>query len=522
MSSINRVVKNTWILYIRMALTVFLSLYATRLTLSALGVTDFGLFNLVGGVIAMLTFLNNAMASATQRFMSFAEGAGDSNRLKQIFNVSIVLHILIAIIVFIILEVVGMYLFDKVLTIPYIRLNVAKTIFQFTVLSTVFTIISVPYDAVINARENMLFFAIVGIIEAVFKLGIALFLSVTPYDKLITFGLLMAVLSIILLFIRRIYCHWKYEECQINFKEHFSKSTFNEMSSFAGWSFLGASTSMIANYGQGIVMNMFFGPIVNAAQGIANQVSGQLGVFSGTMLKALNPLITKSEGAGNRSLMLKASIFGNKISFFLLLIFFIPVFIEMPFIFKLWLKNPPLLSIIFCRLLLIRNLIDQFSVTLSSSISAVGNIRSFQIAKSIITPLPLIISFILFQQYWPAYSIYVAFILYSVLDCALVLYFANKYCNLLISNYLKDVVLRCLIVLTIVYSLAALPSFIFSPSIFRLLVIGFISVSSLFIITWKIGFKIEEQKAGQEIFIASFNKINAWLLSTKLKFKRFH
>jgi Na+-driven multidrug efflux pump len=188
----NRVVKNTGILYARMAITVFISLYATRLILNALGTTDFGIFNVVAGAIAMLTFLNSAMAGATQRFISYAEGAGDTEKVKTIFNVSIVLHLGIALLVGLVLEVGGYFLFDGLLKIPMDRLATAQLIYQFMIVSTVLTIISVPYDAIINAHENMLIFAILGVVEALFKLSIALYITYNGSDKLVMYGLLTA------------------------------------------------------------------------------------------------------------------------------------------------------------------------------------------------------------------------------------------------------------------------------------------------------------------------------------------
>jgi Na+-driven multidrug efflux pump len=341
MSAVNKVVKNTWILYARMGITVFISLYATRLTLAALGATDFGLFNLIGGVISMLTFLNAAMASATQRFMSFAEGAGDYHQQKRIFTVSTILHIIIAILVLLVLEIAGYFLFNGVLEIPVNRIEIAKLIYQFMIVSTVFTIISVPYDAVINAHENMLLFAILSILETVMKLSIAIYLSYTTFDKLSTFGCLTAVSAILLLLIRRFYCNRKYSECLVDVKQHFDRSTFLQMTSFAGWSFLGSVSSLMANYGQGVILNMFFGPSVNAAQAISGQVSGQLGAFALNMLKALNPFITKSAGAGNYEIMIAASIIGCKVSFFLLMLFYVPIWIEMPLIFDFGYKMFP-------------------------------------------------------------------------------------------------------------------------------------------------------------------------------------
>ena len=379
MQAAHRVAKNTGILYARMAITVFISLYATRLVLAALGVADFGLFNLVGGVIAMLGFLNSSMAQATQRFMSFAQGQGDLEKVKRIFNMSIILHAGIAVLMVLVLEIVGYFFFTGILNIAPERLEVAKIIYHFMVASTFFTVLAVPYEAVITSHENMLFYAILGIIEALLKLGIALYITYSVLDHLVAYGFLMAALSVFLLLLRRIYCHRNYVECVLNFRKYYEKDLMKEISSFAGWSLLGSASSMIANYGQGIVINVFFGTLVNAAQSIAAQISGQLGAFSLTLSKALNPLIDKSEGAGNREMMLKATLGGTKISFFLLSFLYIPFLVKMPYILSLWLKNVPEFTVIFCRLLLIRNLIEQFYIPLTNALGAVGNIKKYQI-----------------------------------------------------------------------------------------------------------------------------------------------
>jgi Na+-driven multidrug efflux pump len=495
MTSVNKVVKNTWILYARMAVTVFISLYATRLTLASLGATDFGLFNLVGGVIAMLTFLNTAMTAATQRFMSFAEGAGDQQKQKEIFNVSTVLHIIIAVLIFLLLEAIGVFLFERVLTIPFNRIEAAKLIYQFMIVSTVFTIVSVPYDAVINAHENMLFFAILSIIESILKLMIVLFLSYSSYDKLSTFGFLTAILSILLLFVRRIYCGENYPECSINIKKYFDKITFYELTSFAGWSFLGASSSMLANYGQGVVLNMFFGPLVNASQAISGQVSGQLGAFALNMLKALNPLIAKSAGAGNKELMINASIIGSKVSFFLLMFFYIPVLLEMPYIFKLWLTNVPSYAIIFCRLLLLRNFIEQLYIPISTTIAADGNIKKYQMYSSILNFFPLIISYLLFRVGFDSTYLYIAFIVYSLLAFILTLYFSNKNFQFPIMSFMRDTVLRTLTVLLLVSLFAYIPLYLFKEGVPRLLLVGSISTGMAILFIWIIGLTAKEQSS---------------------------
>ncbi|TDE08403.1 MATE family efflux transporter [Dyadobacter psychrotolerans] len=494
MSAVNRVIKNTGILYVRMGVTVFISLYSTRLILGALGVEDFGIFNVVAGAISMLTFLNNAMATATQRFMSYAEGAGDLSKSKNIYNVSVVLHLLIAILVFVLLEGAGHFLFDGILKISPERLFAARWVFQCMIVSTLFTIISVPDDAVLNAHENMLAFAVISTIDALFKLSIALFISyATPYDKLMTYGFLSALSAIILLIIRRVYCHRKYTETRINFKQHFDKKLFQQMYSFGGWSFFGASSSMISNYGQSILLNSFFGTKVNAAQGVANQVSGQLGAFASTMQKALNPMIAKSEGAGNRQLMLKATMTGSRISFFLLLFFFIPTLIEMPYIFDLWLKNVPEFAVIFCRLLLVRNLVDQLFYNLNSAISAEGNIKKFQIFEAILWLIPVIVSYFLFVQGYGPTTIYFLFIVYSVTAGLNKLYFSKLNLGLSFRTFANDVIIRCICSFVTVAVISVIPVYFLPASLFRLVVVIVLSSISFFLTLLIFGLKKDEK-----------------------------
>ena len=380
-STASRVFKNTGILYIRMAITVFISLYSTRLILGALGAEDFGIFNLVAGTIAMLTFLNTAMAAATQRFISHAEGAGEFHRTKQIFNVSIVLHFFIAIIIILLLQLASLFLFNGTLSLPAEKVGSAKFVYLCAAISMGFNILSVPDEAVINAHENMLLFAIISIIEAVLKMAIAIYLTYSASDdSLIAYGFLTALSALLIYVFRRIYCHKKYPECRINIKKYYNHVVFKEMTGFAGWSFLGAASGIISQYGQGLVLNIFFGPIVNAAQAIAMQIAGQIGAFSHVMLKALNPVIVKSYGANNRTLMLNSVLTGSKFSFILFALFSIPAILDMKNILNVWLKDVPDYAVIFCQLLLVKNLTEQMVVIIPVSIAAKGDIKAFQIS----------------------------------------------------------------------------------------------------------------------------------------------
>jgi O-antigen/teichoic acid export membrane protein len=445
-STAHRVIKNTGFLYAKMGITMFISLYTTRLILNSLGASDFGIFNIVGGAIAMLGFLNAAMAGATQRFMSYSEGEGNKEKQKSIFNISVILHIIIALLMAVVLVIAGYFFFHGILNIAPERIYAAKVVYASLIISTVFTVMTVPYDAVLNAHENMLYYSIVGIIESLLKLAVALLVVAYVGDKLVLYGILMALIPLITITIMRIYCHRKYEECIIQPRRYYNKELIKEMTRFAGWSFLGSSSSMASQYGQGLVINYFFGTKINAAQGIANQISGQLGVFSAVLMKALNPIITKNEGASN-NLALKEVVFtGSKSIFYLRLIIYVPFFILMDKIFGIWLTNVPAYAVHFGRLLLIRDLVEHPLSPFNTAINAVGKIKTIQILSSIIYLLPVIISTILFMNGFGPEYIYYVFIFSMSLNASISIYFFIKHCNSQLKEISKNVLLPMLIV----------------------------------------------------------------------------
>jgi len=509
MTPAHRVVMNTGILYARMAITVVLSLYTTRVVLDALGIDDFGIFNLVGGVIAMLTFLNASMAAATQRFMSFAQGQGDEGRRLSIFNGSLVLHADIALVLLRLLQIAGYVLCKGVLQREPDRMHAAWVVYQISIITTLFTIIGVPYDAVVNARENMLLFAVLGIIESVLKLLIALLIVDMAGDKLVVYGVLTAITAVILFALRAAYCHVRYQECSLAIRTSFDKRLLREMTAFAGWSFLGSSTSMLTNYGQGLLLNIFFGATANAAQGIASQVNGQLSVFANTMLRALNPMIVKSEGAGHRQRMLVASMLGNKIGFFLLTFFYVPVFIEMPMIFSLWLVTVPEYAIVFCRLMLIRSLVEQLYVTLNSSISAVGNIRNFQLSNAALNIFPLAVAAVLFYVGAHPATLYMVFIIYAILGMIVAVYFASAYCQLSIAVYFREVVVLCSMSFLFSLLVTSLPLLWFPENIERLFLVCGVSVIVVPSAAWFFGSSKQDRKMYVTMFRSLLSRVMA-------------
>lgn len=494
MSVANRVIKNTGYLYAKMGITMFISLYTTRLILNALGAEDFGIYNIVGGAISMLAFLNNAMTTATQRFMSYAKGEGNLLKQRQIFNVSLIIHACIAMVMAIVAIVAGYFFFDGVLTIDDERRAAAIWVYCSVIISMLLTIINVPFQAILNARENMLFYSVTGIVESFLNLAIAFYLTTYHQDKLILYGILTTAIVVLDLLMVVWYCRKHYEECVVSLDQYYDKTVFKSMVSFAGWNFLPASTSMISQYGMSIALNNFFGAILNAAQGIANQISGQLMAFSTTMVKALNPAIAKSEGSGERETMLNATLMGAKYSFLLLGFFAVPFMLETPTILKIWLKTVPDWTILFTRLQLSRSLIEQLSVLLISAIYAQGEIKRYSLVKSIFYILPIILTTLAFWQGAPPYILYIFWIsCWGIAGGVVILRFTKKKCGLSYRKYFNSVFVPCVGTLVMSFGCGLLPLFILSPSFLRIILVAFACASG-FLLSYYFIFMSRDEK----------------------------
>lgn len=469
-STASRIIKNTGWLYAKMGITMFVSLYTTRLILNGLGALDFGIYNIVGGAIAMLGFLNAAMASATQRFINYSEGAGEIDKKINIFNTSYVLHLIIAVVVALVLCGAGFIFFNGILNIPQDRIIAAYVVYGSLIVSTIFTILSVPYDAILNSHENMKYYSLVGILESFLKLAVAFACIYSSHDKLIVYGILMALIPILTRIMMQAYCHHKYTECRINIRKYYDKSTMKEMATFASWNLLGISSGMIGNYGNGLVMNHFWGSILNASMGVAGQLDGMLHTLSNNMLKALNPVITKTEGSGQRKAMLETTFTGSKMSFFLFSIVCIPVFIEMPFILNIWLNNVPKWAIVFTRLQLIRTLIEQYTSTFGVAINAEGRIAKMNIVDALFNIVPLVASATLFYYGISPISLYILNIaVYGFGQMGSKVFFMHKNCHMTYSLFFNNLFLPLSIVAALIYSTNLILSNYLSESICRLI-----------------------------------------------------
>lgn len=511
----NRVILNTGALYGRMLITVFISLYATRLVLNQLGAIDYGLFNLIGGVITMLSFLNIAMTISTQRYMSFHLGTKDSHQLKKVFNASVLLHFILGLAMVLLFEAAGSYLFGHVLNYPAERAMAAKLIYQFMIVSAFFTIISVPCDATLIAQENMVMVAILGVVESLGKLLIAIALPYTGRDKLVAYGALTAALTVLLLLFRQIYCAMKYPESRISLRRYFDRRLLTEMFAYAGWNMFGAGSVVARNQGLALLLNVFFGAIVNAAYGIANQVNAQLSYFSVTLLRALNPQIIKSEGSGDRARMLRLAMIASKFSFYLLSFFAIPMMIEMPFVLQCWLKQVPEYTVMMCRLIVMATLVNQLSAGIQVAVQSVGKIRKYQVAVSTIVLLNLPVAWLLLKAGYPPASVLITTIGIEVVSGIYRMLAVQKIAGLPLLLYTRQVVLRAVAPVLLSAALAGIPLWCMPQGFVRLGVTTLVSVLAMGIWVRLMGLTPEETTKMEQLFSRAFSKLQARLIVLK-------
>ncbi|MBX2921983.1 MAG: oligosaccharide flippase family protein [Chitinophagaceae bacterium] len=475
MRAANKVALNTGILYGRMLVTMGISLYSTRLVLDALGSTDFGIFSLVAGVIAMLSFLNAAMTTSTQRYLSYHQGKKDVAMQRKVFANSLWLHFLIGGGLVLVLEAIGFFLFDGFLNIPLDRVETAKIIYHFMSATVFFTVLAVPFNGSLTAHENMLWIAIVNIIETLLKLGIAFILFSITSDKLLIYGLLTSVISIVCFVLYAVFCFRKYEECSFEALKLVDKKMLRELTSFAGWNLFGSLCALGKVQGLAVLLNLFFGAVVNAAYAIAYQVSSQLNFFSATLLRALNPQIMKSEGANDRKRMLRLSMIASKFCFFLLAFVAIPCIFEMETILAVWLKNVPDYTATFCRLILIGTLTNQLTVGLQSAAQATGKIKFYQIVIGGFSLLNLPLSYLMLYFHFPAYSVLISFILIEAIACTMRLFFLRSLAGLSIKEYFNRVFLKEAIPVLLMVATCYLITIVFEPD-YRFLITAFTSV----------------------------------------------
>lgn len=434
-----RIAKNTLLLYGRMLFSLFVSLYTSRVFINSLGVDDYGITNVVGGVVTMFAFINNTMSTATQRFITFALGQGDKKLLQETFETSKIIHIILGLLIVLIVEVVGLWLLNNKLNISADRMYAANWVFQCATLSLFISMISVPYNSCVIAHEKMSVFAFVGIYEVIAKLLVAFVLPFASCDKLILYAVLFALIPIISRIFYQLYCKKSFDECQLT-GFHYSKSISSKMFSFFGWNNIGAFAYVTREQGVNIVINIFSGAAVNAARAISSQVSSALYGFISNFQTAMNPQITKNFAAGDIGSMEKLVYRGSKFSFFLFLFLALPVMIYTPYILKLWLDLVPEYSVPFIRCTLLLMMIECFASPIITALLAVGKIKIYQIVAGVLLISNLPLSYLFLYLGFPPYATVIIAIFISFVTIVLRILLLHSYINFSITDYLKHVI----------------------------------------------------------------------------------
>lgn len=465
-SNNKRIAKNTLLLYIRTLFIMLVTLYTSRVVLNTLGVTDYGIYNVVGSVVMMFSVISSSLSSSISRFITYELGHGDFEKLKRIFSTSVNIQIGISGIILILAEIFGVWFLNEKMNIPAGRLGAANWVLQCSLLSFVINLISVPYNACIIAHEKMSAFAYISILEAVLKLAVVYMLLVSPYDKLATYAVLLVVVALIIRMAYSLYCRRHFEESRYRFV--YDKPLIKEMTSFAGWSFFGNGAYMLNVQGVDMLINIFFGVTLNAARGVATQAQNAVMQFVNNFTVAVNPQITKSYASGEMEYMHKLVCRGARFSYFLLFLFVVPIVCEADYILRLWLKIVPENAPLFLRLALFGSLMMLLGNSMLTAISATGNIKRYQLWVTIVGCLVFPLTWVAFKLGFPPETTYVIFIAIYFLLVFVRLYIAKGLLNIPVRLYLTDVMLRISIVSAISFILPLLVIYNMEEGFFRL------------------------------------------------------
>lgn len=432
-----RIAKNTLLLYLRMLLLLCISLYTSRVVLHALGTSDYGIYNVVGGVVAMFSFLNASMAGSTQRFLNFDLASGDKEKQNLTFCTSMNIHIAIAVTVTILCETIGLWFLNEKMVFPAVRMEAANFVFQCSVLAMIISFISVPYTAVIISHEKMGAFAYISLLEAALKLAISIMISCSTFDRLKLYSLLLLLVSIIIRFVYSSYSGKHFPETKFHVVWNRAKS--KEMGFFASWSLIGNLALMGVTQGLNIVLNLFFGPVVNAARGVAVQVQNAVQQFSTNFQTAINPQITKSYAVNDFHYLHSLIARGSKFSYLMVLWVSLPILILTQTILNIWLKTPPEYSAVFLRLIIINGMIDCLSSPLTNAVNATGKIKYFQLTNSVLMLFTLPLAYIVLRFDANPILVFIVQLIMTSVTHLIKLIFAHKLVNLGYLYFLRKV-----------------------------------------------------------------------------------
>lgn len=471
-----RVAKNTIVLYFRMIFMMLIGLYTSRVNLHSLGVEDYGIYNVVGGIVVMFSVINGSISAAISRFLTFELGTGNMERLKKIFSTSVTIQVIISLIILVLAETIGLWFLNNKMVIPESRMYAANWVYQFSIFTFILNLICMPYNACIVAHERMSAFAWISIYDAVTKLAVALLTFIAPIDKLIFFSGIIVAFGLIQRMIYNWYCHRNFEECHYSFV--FDKSLLKQMFGFAGWNFIGATSAILRDTGGNIVINLFGGPAVNAARGIANAVNNAVLGFANSFTMALNPQITKSYASGDRENMMRIIYKGARFSFYLILVLGLPVLMETDYVLRIWLKIVPEHTVWFIRLTIIFAMSEAISNPLVTAMLATGRIRNYQIVVGGIQMMNLPISYICLRMGYAPEAVMIVAIILSQMCFLSRMYMLRPLIGLKVCSYLKNVYLNIIFVSCVSVILPLFAVNLMSECFLRFVIVALVSFIS--------------------------------------------
>lgn len=486
MSDNKRIAKNTMFLYFRMLLIMAVSLYTSRIILQTLGVEDFGIYNVVGGIVTMFTFLNGSLGAATSRYITFELGRKNYKRLHKVFNIALIIHLAIAFIIILLAETIGLWFFYEKMSIPAYRMDAAFWVYQISILTCFFSLTQVPYNATIIAYENMKIYAYIGIVEVIFKLLIVYAITISPIDKLIFYASLLCLLQVSIMMFYRLYCNKNFSSCSI--KIYKDKLLFKEMFSYAGADMIGSISVLAQGQGLNILLNIFYGPIVNAARGIAYQIQGAITQFSNNFMTAVRPQIIKQYATGHVESMMELVKQSSCFSYYLMWIISFPICLETHYILTLWLGEYPQRTGNFLHLIVVLCLIQTLKTPRSTVFHATGHLKLVNIVVGSILCSAFPLAYIFLKLGGSPESVFWAANITMLLSEIASIFILKRYVAYSLTDYLLKVHIRCLIVTVVSF---IIPYLLFDrfmkESFLRLIVTGFLTTFSVAITSLYVG-----------------------------------
>lgn len=470
-----RIAKNTLLLYFRMLFLMVVSLFTSRVILNTLGVDDYGIYNVVGGIVAMFTIVSGSLTSAISRFITFELGKGDTEKLKTIFSTSVNIQLGLSVIVVLIGEIGGFWFLNTQMSIPPGRMEAANWVLQCSLGIFVLNLLSVPYNSAIIAHEKMGAYAYISIIDIALKLVVAYAIIFSPYDRLASYGILLLLEALLVRFIYGIYSKRHFEECSYHLV--YDKTVVRDMVSFAGWNFLGVTAGTLNTQGVNILMNLYFGVAVNAARGIAVQASAAISQFVQSFTTAVNPQITKSYAAGEMSYMHSLVCRSAKFSAFLFLLMAVPLIVETPKMFEIWLKNPPEYAVLFFRLGLLGTFADVvLGNCLMTAIFASGDIKKYQVLVTVWGGMVFPLTWITYKFGATPESTYVVYFIMYCFVLYVRLRVVHQKIKLSIREYVTLVLVRVIPVSLLSFVFPVIITFLMQAGFLRLVVTSFVGI----------------------------------------------